>query len=475
MYKKRKKSNSSVNKEISSDTNIQQQQQLSASLSPRPLIWFVLLDSDTGKSYKGTSADYVSLPAGSVVAQFRKLIHRENAPILTGITASQLLIYKNKDAFDKRQNVIDPEEGEPLKSSRGINGLGETEEEALVVIVPSSIQLAPFPTCDVPFYKHICSATERDEWISFGQHKMPSTNLNRLYIRESYRIIASRIHPGIDKVIITGTPGIGKSMFLIYLLWKLVKEGKRVLFIFHPYNIYYDGQGGVFLLETIPTFIHRSFWNESLWCLFDAKYQKEDDLNKFPIELCTFVLSTSPRREMVNDFKKPPVPQYFYMPPWTESELEAIAPLFPAHATSKWHDRFQILGGIPRLVLEDTSKNPTQILEVACKNCSLEDCMKNIGLDSTLSEKSLMVIHSLIHMTSTPPFTEPSVCFASEAAMSIIVKNKGLNDKHKMRDLLASCEGNPITASLCGYIFEPYAIALLEKGGQFKCRQLVSG
>jgi hypothetical protein len=101
--------------------------------------------------------------------------------------------------------------------------------------------------------------------------------------------------------------------------------------------------------------------------------------------------------------------------------------------------------------------------------------MKNIGLDSELSEKSVKVIHSLIHMTSTPPFTEPSVCYASQAAMRIIVKNQGLRDKRKMRNLLASCEGNPLTASLCGYIFEPYAIEVLEKGGEFKCRWLVHG
>jgi hypothetical protein len=78
-------------------------------------------------------------------------------------------------------------------------------------------------------------------------------NLKDLYIRESYRTIASGINPGINKTIITGTPGIGKSLFLMYLLWKLVKEGKRVLFIYHPFNIYYDGQGGVFMLDKIPS------------------------------------------------------------------------------------------------------------------------------------------------------------------------------------------------------------------------------
>jgi hypothetical protein len=216
-----------------------------------------------------------------------------------------------------------------------------------------------------------------------------------------------------------------------------VKEGKRVLFIYHPFSIYYDGKGGVFRfnLKQIPE-DDCSFWNDSLWCLFDAKNKEESHLGEFPYELCTFVISTSPQRNMVNDFKKPPVPQYFYMPLWTETELKAIAPLFPN--AIDWPGRFKILGGIPRNVLEVTARAPTAMLEAACK---LNDCMNIVGLDSTITEKTPKIVHSLVHVTSAPPFTEPSVCYASQAAMEIIVRNKGLKDKVKMRKLLAACEG----------------------------------
>jgi len=40
---------------------------------------------------------------------------------------------------------------------------------------------------------------------------------------------------------------------------------------------------------------------------------------------------------------------------------------------------------------------------------------------------------------------------------------------------LEASEGKPTTAVLCGYIFEPFAFELLEKGGDFTCRQLVHG
>jgi hypothetical protein len=443
---------------------------------PSPLVWFLLLDSGSGLPYKRTSADYVCLAPGSVIAQFRDAAHLKNSSILTGITSSQLTVYKNKDAFEKRNAAIDEGRKEPLEEDSLVYGLGTSKREALFVVVPSSIlplqtQPSSFPLCQIPFYSNIHNASERDGWISFGQN-IPSTTLKHLYVRESYRTIASSINPGINKGIITGTPGIGKSIFLIYLLWKLVKEGKRVLFIYHPFSIYYDEQGVVFMLDKIPSSIDFSFWNDTLWCLFDAKAKKEAQLNEFPHEMCTFIVSTSPRREMVNDFKKPPVPQEFYMPTWSEAELEAIVPFFP-NAT-EWRDRFENLGGIPRHVLEVTTRPPIQMLEAACTDCSLDDCIKKIGMNSTITEES-NVVHLLVHVTSSAPYSDSSVRYASQAALNVIVRNKGNEAKRRMSELLASCQGNPLMAALCGYIFEPYAIELLERGGSFRCRQLVHG
>ena len=335
-----------------------------------------------------------------------------------------------------------------------------------------------FSVCQLSFYNNIPTATQQGEFLVF-EAEIPSTSLKSLYTRSSYQIIAANIKPGINKTIITGTPGIGKSLFLIYFLWKLVKEGKRVLFIYHPDTIYYDGQGGVFESTCLPPVVDHAFWAPDLWCLFDAKDKKEEHLSAFPYERCAFILSTSPRREMINDFKKPPPPLIFYMPLWTETELKTIAPGFAT--VNDWLERFKILGGIPRNVLEVTKYEPTKLLQAACKECNLDDCIKIIGLDSIITDKS-KVVHSLVHITSAPftepfalPFTEPSVIFASNTALSIIVQNKGTEAKRKMVDLLASCEGNPLTAALCGYIFEPHALELLEKGGTFKSHQLVGG
>jgi hypothetical protein len=113
-------------------------------------------------------------------------------------------------------------------------------------------------------------------------------------------------------------------------------------------------------------------------CLM-PKAKTKPNLHRLPYPLCKFVLSTSPQRELVNDFQKPPVPEVFYMPLWTEAEMENVAST-RVRKQSNWRDRFKILGGIPRLVLEDTRDPPTTILEVASSKCSLDDFIRIIGI-----------------------------------------------------------------------------------------------
>ena len=112
-----------------------QQQQSFLSSPPSPLVWFRLLDSATGQSYKGTTADYVSLPPGSVVAQFRDAVQLkyDKPNYLKDIPSGALLVYKNKDAFDKR-NYANQEKEDSLKEVALLDGLGKSTKEALIVV-----------------------------------------------------------------------------------------------------------------------------------------------------------------------------------------------------------------------------------------------------------------------------------------------------------------------------------------------------
>ncbi len=113
--------------------------------TPSPLVWFMLLESYTGKSYKGTTTDKVAVFSHADVADFRNAVIKkykdEDSSILTGLASSQLLVYKNKTTFGKRNAAVGDGTEEPLKSSHTLVSLGETEEDALIVVVPISTEI----------------------------------------------------------------------------------------------------------------------------------------------------------------------------------------------------------------------------------------------------------------------------------------------------------------------------------------------
>ncbi|KAI9334529.1 hypothetical protein BDR26DRAFT_822931 [Obelidium mucronatum] len=352
----------------------------------------------------------------------------------------------------------------------------------IVVLIPpagpssstnNDLKAAP---CEIDFFKTVHLATQNEaQWLSF-RHPIPSSSLSALLLRDSFLQIAHLIlHEslGVKKFIVTGTPGIGKSLFLVYLLYQLLVMKKRVLFYYHPNVIYYDGNGGVFTVKELPIETGEDgFWNQSLWVLFDAKQKEPRDLSSLPYNSCNFVMSLSPRRDLINDFQKPPQVNKYFMPVWSQQELQLLANRCFAHLGDSWMPRFSTLGGIPRFVLEVTNADPMKMVRSACGQCTLDDCIKVVGLNSDVSEKT-KVVHLLIHIKSEYPFTEHTVEYASLPVLKVIVKEKGDDACRKMKSLLGSCRGNPLTAALCGYIFEMHAITELERGGTFRIRNLI--
>ena len=113
-------------------------QQQHISMFPPRLIWFLLLDSSTGEPYKGTSAEKVSVSSSADVADFRDAVQAKNSSILTGIDASQLLVFKNKADFDKRNAAIDEEKEKPMDATESLGLLGSKEDVLLVAVTVAS-------------------------------------------------------------------------------------------------------------------------------------------------------------------------------------------------------------------------------------------------------------------------------------------------------------------------------------------------
>ena len=94
-------------------------------------IWYLLLDSATGEPYKRTSADKVRVSSSADVTDFREAVIAKNPNNLSSFDTSELMVYENKKDFDANQN--------PLKSSSPLGSWGKTEEDCIIVSVPSSV------------------------------------------------------------------------------------------------------------------------------------------------------------------------------------------------------------------------------------------------------------------------------------------------------------------------------------------------
>jgi hypothetical protein len=96
-------------------------------------VWYELVDSATGLPYKGTRAAMLTFCYSDHVFLFKKAVKAENPNILSTVDASQLVVYKDRAAFDGKQ--------EPLEEDSLVEGLGKLLKEAIIVAVPSSIHI----------------------------------------------------------------------------------------------------------------------------------------------------------------------------------------------------------------------------------------------------------------------------------------------------------------------------------------------
>ena len=84
-------------------------------MSSPSLIWFQLTDSETGLAYKNIQASSILSSSLNfpIVDSFRDAVKTKYPNKLTSVDAGELLVFKNKAAFDKRN--ADNGKEEPLE------------------------------------------------------------------------------------------------------------------------------------------------------------------------------------------------------------------------------------------------------------------------------------------------------------------------------------------------------------------------
>ena len=197
-----------------------------------------------------------------------------------------------------------------------------------------------------------------------------------MYVRQSYvdivNIIMAQavVSAGPNRTprvqaLVKGTPGIGKSVFLAYLLWTIVQNNREKKISI----VYKSGPDNVLALMATDTSdaeiwsTHKDapprpqeFWDAvsdavntpSSWVLLDSCEHLEE-----AEAVANTVLVTSPRADIFNEFAKFAKDSTLWMPVWTWEELEDCRNKVYKHIPIDHLQKFaEISGGIPRLVFQ---------------------------------------------------------------------------------------------------------------------------
>ena len=208
-----------------------------------------------------------------------------------------------------------------------------------------------------------------------------------LYICEVYANFEQKIEDleyG-QTVVISGTPGIGKSCLGIYLFIKAIQKQQPVAIrIYKKTYIFLEdralfGGGSEHKLQAGA--------NKILY-LYDC--ERDDIVPYAPYRNCKLVVFSSPDFNKYKDMVNKKHAEVLYMPVWTENELLVVAASL-AITSSVVKQRFERFGGVPRYVFHLELKSVEQLQLYAIYNFSkaLDELRTNV-----FSDLSNMLVHN---------------------------------------------------------------------------------
>ncbi|MCZ6913328.1 MAG: hypothetical protein O7C59_01620 [Rickettsia endosymbiont of Ixodes persulcatus] len=184
-------------------------------------------------------------------------------------------------------------------------------------------------------------------------------------------------------------------------------------------------------------------------------------------------------------------PHVWYMPCWTEVELQACrrvtrpsseeetadglqgSRLLPAVSASSVTRRVQQFGGIARIAFSGDSAQPflASKLATAIKSCDLEIVAGQAGGDlDLLPESSSWLLHYVVNEDS---FRLADIVFASQPILEEVWQRFGAGHNDKVLRFLDATSGNRTWSGARGSLFESLAHERLQEGHIFPVHQFI--
>ena len=292
-----------------------------------------------------------------------------------------------------------------------------------------------------------------------------------IVVRDCYPVLFDLIMKRASpvRVALAGTPGIGKTCFLIYFLWRLLHSELQSSDNF-PRVLFHDKErdrfvihenGSVLPLIDQPGYAFAQRAHPDIWYLVDSV---EPELTVYT----NILLVAPPDRSLVKHHNKDAIPfATWYMPLWTEREIEDLIALRGDSPVIRLNQ--EKFGNIPRSLFtsqEDSLASLAKAWEEAVRSVTRQ-ALTNAFFGS---KKDTSIVHHVIHMevpkwrnmnsnTGLPKndFTTMYLKFASQMSQEAIITNLCENRPQDLQSFLESAPSASIAGNLCKKMFEAYA------------------
>ena len=224
-----------------------------------------------------------------------------------------------------------------------------------------------------------------------------------MFIRECYQPLHDAILKYIKRsqchgVVLLGTPGIGKSVFGVLEICRLICEKRTVYYQCHANWMLQLCQNGINVIKkSMEEYIEQARPND--WYIVDGLT---------PLDIPTdasVLLITSPKKEVWYNYRKQNGAKCLYMPYWSLNELRSCRDkVFPEVDDEKFSALYTKFGGVARFVLKEARDNSVSelmnILDDAIDEVDAKECLKISGEHS----KRSTACHRIMHLAVSPDF-----------------------------------------------------------------------
>lgn len=296
----------------------------------------------------------------------------------------------------------------------------------------------------------------------------PSFASNILFVRDFYpRFFEEYIgkYKALSKVIVCGTPGIGKSAFGSYCIYRALMDKKTVV-----YHSKMDKKFRIFQNNTVtwqndePS--RELFENPNTLYIADGVEALQYS--------CPSLLITSPNKAIWGDFEKKDFCQMKWFGPWNRgNELELLrAHCFPHISEAQLQENCALWGDIPRLTL--TKHNLPGTSPAYLQSLIGSHATEVLNAAATLAETGKdNPSHRLFHIVVDDNFDQIGRDFASKWIRSEIYEYLKTKHKSRLQEYLYSAFDNRElhfnTGTYANKLFEQYCIDEMSRGGKYEC------